>query len=142
MRSNIVLIAFVVILANTDLSLGQEIKDTSLLADNIKTYISDGQDHILYMKKNVPTRINAIFYPKFNYKIAIEPENKDLQIEINFLDQHGNVHFSNTNKKYAKEWIFTFLSLMPVTIELKIKNNTDKKEEQVHLAISYLIIED
>lgn len=142
MKFFFVILFILATLANTKFCIAQNVTDSSLLADNVKSYISDGQDHIIFLKKNTSTKINAIFYPKFNYKIAVEPENKNLLVEINLLDQYGNIQFTNTNKKYTKEWNFTFQSVMPLIIELKIKNNIDKKEEQVHLAISHVLTDD
>ena len=89
------------------------------------------------MKQNTTSKIKVVFYPNFNYKISINPENKNQIVLVNLLDQDGKIQYTNANNNHAQEWNFKFQSLMAGIIELKLKDENNVKDEQVLLEISY-----
>jgi hypothetical protein len=101
-----------------------------------KSFISDGQDHMILVRNNRPTRLYVVFYPQFRYKLVVCCNNKSLPVEFKLLDNKGTVHFSNANKDYIRIWEFQFTSIMNAVVEIKLAD-TKIKEENIRLLIGY-----
>jgi hypothetical protein len=101
-----------------------------------KSFISDGQDHHVVVKGSKYSKLFIVFYPQFNYRIAICCKDKNTRIEFKLTDNNENLLFSNVNKDYIRVWDFQFSSIMNATIELKLADNS-VNEENINIVIGY-----
>ncbi len=105
-----------------------------------KSFVSDGQDHQVLLKKGKTSKFFVIFYPQFRYKLVICSNNKQLPIEVKIADSSGKEYYSNVNKKYTREWEFQYSSIMNATVELKT-TEASAEDENTRLLIGYQLIQ-
>jgi hypothetical protein len=118
------------IIAINGISYGQNIQEKR----QKHNFASDGQEYIILIKNNRTTKITVVFYPDLEYKINFNPETGSsiVKMDINNLD--GKLLYTNSDKKFAKEWNFKFQSLINATINLKLINKLIKEETvRVHI---------
>ena len=132
------LVSFIFVLIFSVNSYGQNNKSNKFCQEDFlgKTFISDGLDHQVLVKKGKPSKFYVVFYPQFKYKLVICSNNKELPIEFKLFDNNGTVFFSNEDKKYTREWEFQYASIMNAVVELQIAGE-NIKEESVRLIIGY-----
>jgi hypothetical protein len=130
MRVNHKNILIIFILAIAGVSYGQNIQERKQKYN----FVSDGQEYIVVVKNNNSTRINFIFYPDLEYKINFTPESDYSIIGMEISNLDGKILYTNSDKKFAKEWNFKFHSLINGTINLKLINKLIKEETvRVHI---------
>lgn len=116
----------------------QDIRGSKFCQEELpgKSFISDGQDHSVLLRKNKPARFHVVFYPQFRYKLVVCTENKLDTVIVTVMDNHGKIFFSNADKDYIRKWEFQYSSLMNAIIEVKTPGNKTK-DENIRLFIGY-----
>lgn len=105
-----------------------------------KGYLTDGQDHQIPISSTRFSQLHVVFYPQFNYKIIICGVPETDQVNFQITDEKGSIVFDNQKVNYAKEWEFTYASLMKAIIKIKLTSNKTK-DQTVKVVIGYKLMD-